>query len=898
MRKNTLLLFVLIFTSFVYAQEASPWQKISTTSNLVSGKNSGASAKAGNNIYYILDEAQFKLSLAQANYSTETKSGVAIAIPNSKGELEEYWVAEYSNFAPELQEKYPEIRSYSGVGLSDPKATLSLSISPQGIQTMVLRSGLGSEFIEKESNEKATYVAYKGTNRSKGALALNCKTDDIALNKNLLSKTAKSKSNSGVFKTLRLALSCTGEYAQYYGGTTAGALGGMNATMSRINAIFNKDLAIKLEIIANNSLIVYTNSVTDPYADASVGTDLASDQNWSLQLQRNLTQVIGNNGYDIGHLFGRTGGGGNAGCIGCVCVNPTTSVPKGKGSAYTSPADNVPQGDLFDIDFVAHEMGHQLGANHTFSYDIEDTGANVEPGSGSTIMAYAGITDDYDVQDSSDDYFTYYSILQIQNNLATKSCPVNTIPSNATPVVNAGLDYTIPFGTAFVLTGTGSDTNGDSLTYTWEQTDSAITTDLNNSFAVSSKPDGPLFRSLYPGSSPVRYMPKYENVIANRLTSAWESVATVARRLNFALTVRDNAALGSAQTNTDSAVITVSGTAGPFVVTSQNNDAVAWYKGNMQTITWNVNGTSTLPGSVNVDIKLSTDGGLTFPIVLAANTPNDGSQVITVPDVLGQNCRIMVAPTANIYYALNSKAFSIGYSSVAACETYAFTAPFAIPEQAAYTTRTITVPASSTAVVSNVVFNVDFTHTFFSDLQMEVVSPSGKTVKLFNNGCENSSGSVKLSFDDSGSPIGCGVRTLQKVLPLDALGVFNGDLAEGVWTFRIRDAIRNDTGTLDAASIQICTKSFTLNTPDFVLTDFSLYPNPTKGNFNVQFSSQSGNDIKILVHDLLGRMLFEKTYDNTGAFNQNIQLQDLQAGLYLVSIYDGDAKQVKKLVVN
>lgn len=895
MKKNTILLFILIFTFFAQAQVSSPWKKISTSTNSVSDR-SISTAKSDDIVRYKLDEVQFKLSLLKANSNKEITTGVAIEVPNSNGELEKFWMVENSNFAPELQQQYPDIRSYSGKGLTDHSATLSLSMSPQGIQTMVLRAGMGSEFIEKDTNDESIYVAYKGTNRARGTLALNCKTDDIAVNNGLLNKTANTKSNNGVFKTLRLALSCTGEYAQYYGGTIAGALGGMNATMTRINAIFNKDLAIKLEIIANNSSIVYTNSVTDPYADASVGTNTASADNWSLQLQNNLTAVIGNAGYDIGHLFGRSGNGGNAGCIGCVCVNPTVSVPRGKGSAYTSPADNIPQGDRFDIDFVAHEMGHQLGASHTFSYVIEGDNANVEPGSGTTIMAYAGITDEYDVQSFSDDYFVYYSIQQIQNNLATKSCPVSTTLFNATPTVNAGLDYTIPFSTAFVLTGSGTDPSGDMLTYTWEQNDTAITSNFSNSFAVSSKPDGPLFRSLYPSASPIRYMPNYSNVLANKLTSSWESVSSVPRVLNFALTVRDNAAQGMAQTNTDIAVITVSGTVGPFAVSSQSTDAVAWYQGESQTITWNVNGTNTLAGSANVDIKLSTDGGLTFPMVLAANTPNDGSQSIVVPNLVSQNCRIMIAPTGNIYYALNSKEFTIGYSSVSACNTYVFDAPFAIPEQALYTTRTITVPNSS-ALVSDVNFNLAFTHTYFSDLQIEVISPTGKTVRLLERSCENSRGSVLLNLDDDGGTLGCNVTTLQTAAPFEPLAAFNGDLAQGVWTFRIRDAYTNDSGTLDSASIQICTKTFSLGTSDFIMNDFSLYPNPNRGNFNIQFSSQSGNKIKVLVHDLLGRKLFEKAYDNKGDFNQNVQLPNLQAGLYLVSVYDGDAKQVKKLVI-
>jgi subtilisin-like proprotein convertase family protein len=886
MKKTIILLLVFLYSTLSISQDASIWKKTVNQTTALTSKN-GAGVVA-----FYLDQDQLALTLKKTN----GMAGIELVVPNAKGDIERYLIRENSNFDAELQEQYPDIRSYSGQSISDPTATLSLSVSPQGIQTMVLRGDVGSEFVEQNPDDKGSYIVFSGASRNKGGLPLNCTTNDVAIAKNVFAKTAKSTANNRIFKTLKLALSCTGEYAQFHGGTLAGALAGMNATMTRINAIFNKDLAIKLELIANNSSIIYLNPQTDPYADASVGTDGSNANNWSIQLQRNLTNVIGNGNYDIGHLFGASGGGGNAGCIGCVCVNPTVSVPLGKGSAYTSPADNRPQGDRFDIDFVAHEFGHQLGANHTFSHEIENTGASVEPGSGTTIMGYAGITDDYDVQASSDDYFSYTSILQIQNNLGTKTCPVETTFANATPVVSAGSNSTIPFGTAFVLTGSGSDANGDNLTYTWEQTDSATTSSFGNSFAITSKPDGPLFRSLYPSASPVRYMPNFSNVLANKLTSRWESVSSVARTLNFALTARDNAALGTAQTNTATTVVTVSGTVGPFVVTSQNTDAEAWYQGESQNITWNVNGTNTLVGSANVDIKLSTNGGLTFPIVLASNTPNDGSQLITVPNLVSQNCRIMIAPTGNIYYALNSKSFTIGFSSVAACNTYPFQAPYAIPEQDAYTTTTITVPNSS-AVVSDINFNVAFTHTYFSDLQMEVISPSGKTVRLFERSCESSKGSVMLAYDDAGGELGCTVRTLQTVAPFEALAAFNGDLAQGVWTFRIRDSFRNDTGTLDSASIQICTKTFTLGTSDFDVSNFSLYPNPNKGNFNVQFTSQSGNEIKVILHDLLGRKLYEKSFTNNGDFNQNIQLQDLQAGLYLLSVYDGESKQVKKIVI-
>ncbi|MFQ3173881.1 MAG: subtilisin-like proprotein convertase family protein, partial [Flavobacterium sp.] len=705
-------------------------------------------------------------------------------------------------------------------------------------------------------------------------------------------KTSKTAADNKVFKTLRLALSCTGEYALYHGGTQAKALAAMNATMTRVNAIFNRDLAVKLQIIANNSVIIYTNAVDDPYSDATDGAAGA----WRQELQTNLTNTIGNDNYDIGHLFGASGGGGNAGCIGCVCVPPTIDVPFGKGSAYTSPADSKPEGDTFDIDFVIHEMGHQLGANHTFSHVLEGQGVSVEPGSGSTIMGYAGITADFDVQSNSDDYFAYVSIKQIQDNLNTKDCLAETFFTNSPPVIDAGLDYTIPKGTAFILKGAGADVNGDVITYVWEQNDSATNSDGANSFAVSTKTDGPLFRSIYPGSSSIRHTPSYINVLANKLTSKWESVSTVARTLNFVLTGRDSAAQGTAQTNSDNTVITVSGTAGPFAVTSQNTENLSWSQGTSQTITWSVNGSNGIPGSANVNIKLSTDAGLTFRTFLASDTPNDGSQTITVPNITAKNCRVLIEPTLNIFYAINSKAFAIGYSVASSCSSYSFAAPFAIPEQFTYTTKTITVP-STTASVSDVNFKVNFKHDFLSDVEMEIVSPRGTTVKLFDRNCSNTKSTLDLVYDDSGVDLACGTTTLQTVAPFQSLAVFNGENPSGTWKFRIRDAYPNDTGTVNAASIDICTQTYTLSAEDFKISDFVMYPNPNKGIFNVQFTSDSVNEVKVVVNDILGRKLFENRYQKQSKFNENIQLKNIQAGLYLLTVIDGERKEVKKIVI-
>lgn len=892
MKKQLLFLFFILYFSNTNAQSNDLWQKVSTNSALSKKTN----PTDGESLHYKLNSESLQLKLASATNKTAKKTTSEITFPNSAGVLERFLVWESSNFDPELQTKFPDIRAYEGRGLDDKTAKIHFSVSPIGLQTMVFRSDKTTEFIESNPDNTTEYILFAKNSAGKRIL---CKTVDQLLDQNTTSKTsatAKTTASNKVFKTLRLALSCTGEYTTYFGGTKAAALAAMNATMTRVNGVFNKDLAVKLILIANTEDLIYTNSTTDPYSNASTGADGA----WNQELQTNLTTTIGNSNYDIGHLFGASGGGGNAGCIGCVCTNPTTNVPLAKGSAYTSPSDARPQGDTFDIDFVAHEFGHQLGANHTFSYDSEErTSVNVEPGSGTTIMAYAGVTGDYDIQNASDDYFAYVSILQIQNNLAGKSCPVSTALTNNPPVVNAGPDYTIPISTAFVLTGTGSDPEGDTVTYNWEQRDNSIITSGSNSIAYPTKPDGPLFRSVIPSSSPIRYMPAYSSVLQNQLTTTWESVSSIARTLHFTLTGRDNATLDNAQTFTDEMIVTVSANAGPFAITSHVNEDVSWWQGLSETVTWSVNNTTSLPGSENVNIKLSTDGGLTFPITLAANTPNDGSETIVLPTTVpsSKNCRILIEPTGNIYYAINTKAFAVGYTSTTSCDSYSFGNAFSIPNTTAFQTRTVTVPAT-TSTISDVNVSVNVTHERLSDLEIQIANPQGTIVRLYSRSCVGTNSTLAIQFDDSGAAVECGRITEQIVLPVDALNVFNGQSPEGTWTFRIRDAVTGSFGTLNSASVNICSQTYTLGTDDFENIDFSLSPNPNKGTFNIQFESQSGSDIKVFVHDILGKSLYSNTFESTTSFNQNIQLSNVSSGIYLVTVIDGNRKTVKKLIVN
>lgn len=895
MKKQLLFLMFIFCCVELHAQSDDLWQR----SGSVSSSKKQTNSKDSDKLYYKLNTDFLKAKLAPTTVKSSKNNRSEITIPNSDGTLERFQVWESSNFDPELQAKYPEIRAYEGNGLDDKSAKIHFSLSPAGLQTMVFRADKATEFIEGNPDDKTEYVLFAAKSEFSKS-KLSCKTTDLISQNASTSKTAKTTSNNKVFKTMRLALSCTGEYTAFFGGTKAGALAGMNATLTRVNGILNKDLALQLILIANTDAVIYTDASTDPYSNAGKGTSTDTDGNdfWSKEVQSTLTNVIGEGNYDIGHLFGASGGGGNAACIGCVCQSPTPSNVIGKGSAYTSPSNARPEGDTFDVDFVVHEIGHQLGANHTFSYDIEGTGVSVEPGSGSTIMGYAGVTDDYDIQDNSDDYFAYASILQIQNNLAGKTCPISTSIVNNPPVINAGDDFTIPISTPFVLTGSGS--GADNITYTWEENDNATNTSGANSIAFATKANGPLFRSIAPGSSPIRYMPSYNSVLQNRLTTTWESVSSIARTLNFTLTGRDNGAVGAAQTNTDGMVVTVTPSAGPFAITSQNTDDLSWQQGSYQNVTWSVNNTNTLQGSSTVNIKLSTDGGLTFPTILAAATPNDGSESVLIPEGIeaATNCRILIEPTANIYYALNIKPFTIGYTSTTSCNNYSFGSSFAIPYGTSFTTRNISVP-SATGTVSDVNVVVNVTHARFSDLEIQIVSPKGTIVRLFDKGCASTNSTLALQFDDSGTNLQCSTTTSQIVIPTDALSVFNGENPEGNWTLRVRDAVVGSFGTINSASINICSQTFTLGVDTPVTEEVIPYPNPNKGTFTVKFKSQSKGETKIYVHDTLGKTVYSQSFDHEDNFSKEITLPiGTSSGIYFLTIVDGDKRTVKKIILN
>lgn len=828
----------------------------------------------------------------------ENPGHTIISFPNSEGKLNDFKVFEVAMMESELQAQFPNIKTYAGQGIDNPNEIIRFSITPKGFHGMTLGSSYGTQFIDPFSKEGNIYAVYSKRNLVDRDFDFECGViDDPLLETTNFEAPLARNANDGTLRDYRLAVACTGEYAQFHGGTVADAMAAIVVTINRVNSVYERDLSITLTLVANNASIIYTDEDDDPF-DNNNESILIS------QSQSIINSVIGSSNYDVGHTFS-TGAGGLA-SPGVTC---NTNFKARGVTGVTQPI-----GDAFDIDFVAHELGHQFGAPHTFNGTVGNcSGGNrsasnaYEPGSGSTIMAYAGICGSDNIQVGSDAYFHQNSINRIWNHVtSTGACPVSrTTTGNTEPDANAGANYTIPQGTPYKLNGDGStDVDGlETLTYTWEQYD------LGSAGSPSETNfSGPLVRSFEGTENPVRYVPRLSDVLFNGGTStAWEKLASVDRAINFVLTVRDNDARGG-QTDSDQMLITNVSAAGPFTVTSQNTNEIVWTPGETETITWNVAGTTgNGVNTANVNILLSTDEGLTYNTVLASNVPNDGSHSITVPNVSAPKCRIMVEGAGNIFYNLNTSFFAIGnyaYETVEVCESYVYNfggAP--VPENASsYSAFSLEMPASFIMTDANI--SVDITHPNSGDLFYGFRHPAYAGSFLIRLASQECSGSANpnLVFDDEGGAINCSTLSNgNTVAPEDALSVVNGTNSEGNWVFYIFDSTVNNTNSaINSVTIEVCENSFeaVLSVEENELDQLSIYPNPNTGEFNIQFNPRSGEDVSVVVHDIRGRSIYSKNYNNISRFEETVQLNNAQSGVYLLTITDGEQKVTKKIIVD
>lgn len=591
-----------------------------------------------------------------------------LELPHPDGGTALFRVIESPLMAPELAAKFPEIRTFRGTGVDDPTASVRFDVSPRGFSAMVL-SAFGAWYVDPWSRERPGFVASyhrrdalrdpenvfrcEGPAKEEGneePAFVSVRSDPGPAYMPLLS-------TGSTLKTYRLALATTGEYSVAVCGaspTTACVAAELATSMNRVSGIYEREMAIRMTLVANNDLVIYLNGATDPYTNTNPSSLLSENQ-------ANLTTVIGTANYDIGHVYS-TGGGGLAG-LRVVCVSGS----KARGETGLPN----PVGDAFYVDYVAHEMGHQFGGNHTFNGNLGScAGSNrvasaaYEPGSGSTIMAYAGICGAQDLQSHSDPYFHAKSFDEIVTYTTTgngSSCPSGTATGNTAPTVEAGLAYTIPSQTPFALTGTAADPEDDPLTYMWEEFDLGT---VEAGAPLVDAGNRPIFRSFNASTSPTRTFPRLVGVLAGTPCPdliagdmCGEVLPTTSRTMTFRLTARDNRVGGGV--NSDTTTVTSVSTAGPFAVTAPST-AVSWAGGSTQTVTWSVAATTDAPIScASVALTFSGDGGNTFPTTILASTPNDGSESITVPNLPTSSARIKVACVGNVFFAISRPNFTV-----------------------------------------------------------------------------------------------------------------------------------------------------------------------------------------------------------------------------------------------
>lgn len=679
MKFSLIVLSALILGHVAYGQEGRFW------SDVQEGRSVPASERrivAVQQRLVSIDRA----ALAQRTASTGAMESV-LDLPTPGGGTERFRIRPNEVMHAELAARYPEIRTYAGESVDHPGVQARFDLTPQGFHGMVMDDKAGWWFIDPYVQGDATlHTVYRKADHRKELPAgtAGCTYEEVndlpaeaARTRQWIQQMGVDRVGDGQKRTYRLALACTGEYANFHGSTTTNnnksfALAAMVTTMNRVNAQFERDATLTMVLVPNTDLLIYLNAATDPYTNNSGSTMLGENQT-------TCTNVIGSANYDIGHVFS-TGGGGVA-----QLNSPCSSSGKARGVT----GSGSPVGDPFDIDYVAHEMGHQYGGNHTQNNNCNRAAAaSFEPGSASTIMGYAGICAP-NVQNNSDAYFHGYSMQEMAANITvgtSSTCPQVTSTGNLIPTANAGANYTIPRSTPFVLTATGGDGNaGDVLTYCWEEMDNQVSTQP----PVATNPNGPSFRSFTPTTVPQRYVPALSAVVAGT-TPTWEVLASVARTYAFRVTVRDNV-LGGGSNAQSNMVVTVAGSAGPFLVTQPNTN-VSWPVNSTQTVGWDVAATTASPVScANVDILLSVDGGVTYPYTLLSATPNDGSQSVLIPNIpASSSARVMVRGAGNIFYDISNANFAITAPTVPdySLSVNPGNAEVCLPSNAVYTVQT------------------------------------------------------------------------------------------------------------------------------------------------------------------------------------------------------------------
>lgn len=817
---------------------------------------------------------------------------VFVKIPRADGTFGIYQVHENETMSEGLAAQFPEIRSYDGIPLDNSGEVVKFDLTPQGFHAMTLIPGKPALFIDPYSfggGDIEHYIVYSKADFTTDKI-FSCSMEQALLTEIEEVDPVKSFGNC-TKRTYRLALSATGEYTVFQGGTVALAQAAQVTTMNRVNGVYMRDLAVTLTIIANNNLLIYTNGGSDPYSNGNASAMLGENQT-------NVTSVIGGSNYDIGHVFGTNSGG--VAYLGSVC----SSTNKARGVT----GSGAPVGDPFDIDYVAHEMGHQFSGNHTFRGSAGSCSGNVnnatamEPGSGSSIMAYAGICSPQNVQGNSDDHFHGVNMSEIHAFLgaAGNGCAVSSpIANQSSPTITGTVgNVTIPAGTPFALTATATDADGDVLTYCWEQMNNQSSTQP----PVSTATGGPNFRSRPPSASGTRYFPSIASLMTNG-PFTWEVLPTVNRTMNFRCTVRDNEANGGCNDHADIAITTTT-SAGPFIVNYPSATGITWQGNTTQTVTWSVANTDVAPvACANVDVLISTDGGATFTVI-ANNVPNDGSQDVTVPNTATTNAIIMVMCENGTFFDVSNNKFTITVG-----------VPCNNPTLPTLSGNTTICPGGSTTITVSAGTLNDATAwnwtsgscggTSLGNGTSKVLSAPGTYYVRGQGGCV--SGGACQSITITQTPVntttsvsGITITAAQAGAQYQWVNCSTGNSPIAGATAQSFTPSANGsyavTVTMSGcSSTSSCVNITNLGIDDLNFEDVSIYPNPSNGKVTVSFNKEV-NLKSFVIRDVTGRLVREEKPQTTNGLTFDISTE--AQGVYFLNIEVGNSIQSFRLIKN
>jgi subtilisin-like proprotein convertase family protein len=637
MKNISISVFVLFFTFPAFSQS---WIQVESSSIPLFGQRNINPQKF---VTAYVDDSEIKDILWSApqelQFNPKSDQPTLLNIMLADGSTDEFSIVQYQMMEPELAKKFDHIRTFHGLSTTNPVRRIRINYTVHGLRALISDEN-GQTYIDHfQRMDKNHKIIYK-----RNDFAAHEDWDCLIKEEkqNVKNKSfGDSRSGDCMFRSYRFAMTTTGEYSNYHGAFSEAdsslVMSAVVTTVDRVNDVFEQDLTMRLILIDNVEDIFYYDPITDPFSGSSSGSMIS-------QNQTNTDAVIGSGNYDLGHIVS-TGGDGLA-SLGVVCSNGF----KARGVTGIS----MPEGDPFDIDYVAHEIGHQLGANHTQNNPCyRNNTTAMEPGSASTIMGYAGICPP-NVQTNSDAYFHAISIQEMNAVLTSNSCHQIITLNNVAPVANPLTNKSIPHSTPFVLDVIATDGDGDVLTYNWEQMDNEVGPIMP---PEGTNAQGPMFRSIFATTDSKRYFPNL-TAISTGVPYEWEVLPSVNRNMDFRVTVRDNS-IAPGCTDEQDITLDVEDTAGPFLVTSQNT-ATTWLETEFVTITWDVANTDLAPVSCsNVDILISYDSGLTYPTTIVSSTPNNGSAIFAVPIGTTTTARIMVKCSDNVFFDINNTDITI-----------------------------------------------------------------------------------------------------------------------------------------------------------------------------------------------------------------------------------------------